>query len=210
VGAMRRTMSFGQQASAPVSASERGALRADYAEFAADHFAQYGDAKAAETFARNRVRAMWGPSNSLTGDTRIMRYPPEHVYPAVNGSHNWLYAQAAADIKAATGQTVAADRLQFIPIPGLTGDAWRQGKPAPYSVQYIDANGHLQTLNRRAFVGVPPASVARASAAETARRAQEFETRRQRSVTADDGRNEQMRDPTGPLGPVPGIMTPGL
>ena len=137
-----------------------------------------------------------------------MRYPPEHVYPAVNGSHDWLYAQAAADIKAATGQTVEAGRLQFIPIPGRTGDAWRQGKPAPYSVQYIDANGHLQTLNRRAFVGAPPASVARASAAESARRAQDFETRRQRSITADDGRNEQINDPTGPLGPVPGIMTP--
>jgi len=208
-GAMVRTMSFGQQASAPVSASERGALRADYTELAADHFAQYGDAKAAELFARNQIRKMWGPSHNLVGGNRVMRYPPEHVYPAVNGSHNWLYAQAAADIKAERGDVVAPDRLQFIPIPGLTGDAWRQGKPAPYSVQYIDANGQMQTLNRRAFVGAPPASVARASAAETARRAQDFETRRQRSITADDGRDEQIRNPTGPLGPVPGIMTPG-
>ena len=197
------------QAAAPVSQAERGALLADYAELASDHFAQYGDAGAAETFARNRIRSMWGASNNLTGGARIMRYPPEHVYPAVNGSHSWLYTQAAADIKAATGQTVDANRLQFIPIPGRTGDAWRQGKPAPYSVQYIDANGHLQTLNRRAFVGAPPASVARASAAESARRAQEFETRRQRSIAADDGRNEQIRNPTGPLGPAPGIMTPG-
>ena len=196
-------------ATAPVSAAERGALLADYAELASDHFAQYGDAGAAETFARNRIKAMWGASNDLNGRARIMRYPPEHVYPAVNGSHDWLYSQAAADVKAATGLTVPANRIQFIPLPGRTGDFWRQGKPAPYSIQFVDDNGHIQTLNRQAFVGRPPASAARTSAAETARRAQEFETRRQRSLGADETRNEQIRNPTGPLGIVPGIMTPG-
>ena len=210
LGAVARTMIPGARAAAPVSQAERAALLADYAELASDHFAQYGDAGAAETFARNRIKAMWGASNSMTGGNRIMRYPPEHVYPAVNGDHRWLYRQAAADVKTATGLTVDPDRIQFVPIPGRTGDFWRQGRLAPYSIQFIDANGHVQTLNRQAFVGRPPASVARNSAAETTRRAQEFETRRQRSVVMDDGMNEQARNPTGPLGPVPGAVTPGL
>lgn len=157
LGAVARTMVPGAQAAAaPVSQAERAALLADYAELASDHFAQYGDAGAAETFARNRIKAMWGASNSMTGGNRIMRYPPEHVYPAVNGDHRWLYRQAAADVKTATGLTVDPDRIQFVPIPGRTGDFWRQGRLAPYSIQFIDANGHIQTLNRQAFVGAPP------------------------------------------------------
>jgi hypothetical protein len=40
---------------------------------------------------------------SPTNGNRVMARAPEKYYPEVNGSHDWMSDQLAAEIKAATG-----------------------------------------------------------------------------------------------------------
>jgi hypothetical protein len=163
---------FRMGATMGIGADQRRAINADYAELAADHYARYGDEKAAKAFALQRMGRLYGVSNGV-----VVKYPPERVYPAVNGNHKWLYAQAAEDVKKATGRDIPADRVFLMPLPTVTAEAWRSGKQTPYAVHYIDIVDGQQVyrvLNGSAFVGDPREGLG----AQSERTRRQFENRR--------------------------------
>lgn len=162
-----------------VSPEQRNVAAQDYADIAADHFARYGDAGAAEAFAMAQMKKLYGVVNG-----RLMKYPPTRSYPAVGGSQQYIFDQAAADIKRVTGRAIDPAKVYLMPIPTATAEAFRAGKPAPYSVHYIDeVNGQqvYRVLNGKAFFADPSAEARRVG---TQRKA-EYNAARQRQQAAE-------------------------
>lgn len=111
----------------------------DYADFAMDHYEQHGDETAAQTYAMQQTKKLYGAVNG-----RLMKFPPTRAYPAVQGSHDYIFEQAAGDIQRVTGRKIAPDKIYLMPIPSATAQAFRAGRPTPYSVHYIDTVGGQQ------------------------------------------------------------------
>lgn len=121
----------------------------DYADFAAEHYEQHGDEGAAQSYAMSQMQKLYGAVNG-----RIMKFPPTRAYPPVTGSHDYIFRQAQGDIKGVTGRDIPSDRIYLMPIPTATAQAFRSGKPTPYSIHYIDkVNGQdvYRTLPGVAF-----------------------------------------------------------
>lgn len=177
-----------------VSPEQRNVAAQDYADIAADHFARYGDQGAAEAFAMAQMKKLYGVVNG-----RLMKYPPTRSYPAVGGSQQYIFDQAAADIKHVTGRTIDPSKVYLMPIPTATAEAFRAGKPAPYSVHYLDeVNGQqvYRVLNGQAFFADPGAEARRVGADRKRR----LEEQHQADLRADLRAHEIIRQRSGPFG----------
>ena len=150
--------------------SLKAGMIGDYAEIALEHFNQFGDKKAAEAWATSQVQKMWGASNG-----RVVRFPPDRVYPpSSEGTKDYIYRQAAEGIKAATGKDVDPKDIMLLPLPRITSELWRAGRPAPYGLVYMtkDENGSPvmhslyapNSLRMKPFVADPAAEERRLSA----------------------------------------------
>lgn len=129
------------------------AAKQDYADIAAQHFEQFGDPAAAKAYATEQMKKLYG-----VVDGRLMKYPPTHSYPAVNGSYDYIFKQAADDIKTATGHAVDPKNVYLVPLPTATGEAFRAGRPVPYSLHYmdeVDGQKVYRVLNGKAFTADP-------------------------------------------------------
>ncbi len=159
---------------------QRNAAAQDYADFAAEHYEQHGDEGAARAYAMAQMQKLYGAVNG-----RIMKFPPTRAYPPVMGSHDYIFRQAQGDIKGVTGRDIPADRIYLMPIPTATAQAFRAGKPTPYSIHYIDkVNGQdvYRTLPGVAFTA--DVSAAQREAAGEFSRAQAERRRRDESIKA--------------------------
>jgi hypothetical protein len=79
-----------------------------------DHYIRTGDPDMAKAAALADMRKTFGVTRmSGDGTARVVRNPIEQVYPAINGSHDYIREQAAAEIKAATGKTVDPNTIFF-------------------------------------------------------------------------------------------------
>ena len=108
----------------------------DYADFAIEHYEQHGDESAAQAYAMQQMKKLYGAVNG-----RLMKFPPTRAYPAVQGSHDYIFSQAQGDIKRVTGRDIPVDKIYLMPIPSATAQAFRAGRPVPYSIHYIDKVG---------------------------------------------------------------------
>lgn len=159
---------------------QRNAAAQDYADFAVEHYEQHGDEGAAQAYAMSQMQKLYGAVNG-----RIMKFPPTRAYPPVMGSHDYIFRQAQGDIKGVTGRDIPADRIYLMPIPTATAQAFRAGKPTPYSIHYIDkVNGQdvYRTLPGVAFTA--DVSAAQREAAGEFSRAQAERRRRDESIKA--------------------------
>lgn len=103
-----------------------------YAEEVIDHYREFGDLESAKSHALKSMEKFYGVSNGV-----LMKFPPEKVYPPDSkGSHEWLYKQAAQDIKARFGEDVDIRDIVLGPVRVETGEAWRAGRPAPYQIMW--------------------------------------------------------------------------
>lgn len=103
-----------------------------YAEEVIDHYREFGDIESAKSHALKSMEKFYGVSNGV-----LMKFPPEKVYPPDSkGSHEWLYKQAAQDIKARFGEDVDIRDIVLGPVRVETGEAWRAGRPAPYQIMW--------------------------------------------------------------------------
>lgn len=133
------------------SPEQKAAVQQDFADLAWDHYQQYHDEGAANSYATQQIRKLYG-----TVDGRLMKYPPTRAYPPVNGSWNYLFEQAAKDVKSATGKTVKPSDVYLMPLPTATAEAFRARRPVPYEVHYVehvDGQAVYQVLHGKAFVG---------------------------------------------------------
>lgn len=74
-----------------------GSVLADYKRLYTDAFVQTGDSELAKNRALTTMQRIWGP-NAVTGDSRLMKYPPQNFYPSSASNPNWMQEQIAADV----------------------------------------------------------------------------------------------------------------
>jgi hypothetical protein len=64
----------------------------------------------------------------------IVKYPPERMYPQINGSWNYIYEDAQKTVKDETGRDPI--HVNLAPIPGVTDQDFRSGQPPRYRIIY--------------------------------------------------------------------------
>lgn len=160
-----RNLMWESAAAAPIDPIATATLRSDFAAIFAERYAVSGDAEVAKRQTLERLKngtTPWGVTES--GDTpRLMRFPPERYYPAVNGDHDYLADQLAEAVRAHVGSTpvpfitspadallgnVAYDATSWSLIEAPeTAAAVRAGDLPGYWVTYVDHAGthHLIT-----------------------------------------------------------------
>ena len=151
------TADFGGRA---LDERQTAAVNSDYSAIALEHFEQYANPEAARAFARRQVAALWGEGANGT----IVKYPPEKIYPPVNGSHDYLYRQAAERVRLSTGAEVDPRQIFLMPIPGVTRSQWREGGRPNYQVFYrteVDGQAVYDTIPGGYNFVVPTAALER-------------------------------------------------
>ncbi len=154
--------------------SAPGGLLTDYRDAYKARFALDGSADAASQYATDAVSKKWGVSGVNSG--RLMAYPPERYYPAVDGGHDWLKAQLDGDVRKQIGDTGGVEPGHAEPIwPKLSDEQRRNlaeasapralvadfqtkadvesGKAPSYRVIIQDGQGQFHALE--ASPGVP-------------------------------------------------------
>jgi len=148
---------------------QKNAMLLDYAELASQHFEQYGDKNAAKSYAVQQLQKMYGVSNGA-----LMKFPPEKAYPpAPDGTFDYIYNQAASDVKSRTGTDVKPKDVFLVPLPnGATAEDFKAGRPPSYAVGYTHLVNGVPTPDiltgangkRAGFYAVPPSGRAAAEA----------------------------------------------
>lgn len=123
-----------------VSPATKQRIDASYAELVISNLQRGRDQDTAEAMAKAQLKKVFGRSV----DGRVMQYPPEAIYPRIGGSHQYIYDDAAATVKEEAGVDVVPGTLRFIPIPGVTDQDFRTGKPPRYRLMYgQNVNGQV-------------------------------------------------------------------
>ncbi len=119
-------------------------LRNDFETLFAERYAISGDEDIARDQALEalQTQAHWGLSESGS-EWRVMKFPPERVYPAVGGDYDWIGDQLEAFV---TGYDETAQSWSVRPVRE-TEAAMQAGELAPYEVVYVDADGAIRTVN---------------------------------------------------------------
>lgn len=139
------------------------------------HYIRTGDVDMAKAATVSDMRRTYGLSR-LSGDgtARVVRNPIEQRYPAIDGSHDYIREQAAAAIKAETGQDVDPEAIFFennrATEEALARGGFQTGNPPPYGFYWraADKDGVVrdQTIPGRLFV--PDIAEARQKATDAA------------------------------------------
>lgn len=108
------------------------AVLEDFQAIASENFRLYGDEGAARHVAQREINRLYG----VTANGTFTKYPPENIYPAVNGSHDYLYDQAAERVQLTAGREVRPEDTFLMPLPTVTAEAWRRGEQPAYSLGY--------------------------------------------------------------------------
>jgi hypothetical protein len=155
-----------------VAPEQRDEAALTYSELATDYYRENGDPAMAKKFALAQMNKMYGISNGA-----LMKFPPEKAYPPVGESHEYVYAQAQADIKAATGKDIDPKNIYLMPIKTRTAEAFRNGQMPPYSVHYVEEVDGFKVqhqIDGKAFMADPN----KARQAATAEREAKFNAER--------------------------------
>ncbi|TNE62324.1 MAG: hypothetical protein EP341_00260 [Sphingomonadales bacterium] len=74
-----------------------GVIMGEYKDEFTKAYGETGDFDRAKTRALDYLGRTYGP-NTVTGSKRIMKFPPQHFYPPVNGSQDWMKDQLETEI----------------------------------------------------------------------------------------------------------------
>lgn len=102
-------------------------------------YARVGNADLAKKNALTLLKKDWGVTSVGGGHWTLMKFPPEKIYPPIDGKYDWITQQGTADLKLQPGETfqLVADEVTRTEI-----DQWRQGGPAPsYRAVILDKAG---------------------------------------------------------------------
>ncbi len=140
------------------------------ADLTLDNVQQGYDLPTAQSMAAAQMKRMY--AKGYHGN--FEKYAPEMAYPAINGGHGYVYGDARATVKAETG--IDSPFIELKPIPGVTDDDIRNGRPARYSILFQrKSNGQtvIDTLPGQFAV-----DMGKATAAATAARKKQFDATR--------------------------------
>jgi hypothetical protein len=134
-------------------------------ELITDNLAHGLDLGSATAQATTQLHKVYG----INSRGRIVKYAPEAIYPAIGGSHAYIYHDAERTVKQETGRDPVT--VNLVPIPGVTDEDFRNGRAARYRLLY-SYKSHGQTI-----VDAVPGEFA----ADTHGPAKELSTQRRRS-----------------------------
>lgn len=145
-----------------------------YTELVVDNLQHGYDMSTAKAIAGQQLQRVYG----VTGDggNRIAKYPPEKGYPPIGGSWQYVYDDALATAKQHGHADAQGVLLQ--PIPGVTDQDFRTGRPPRYTLYYTHAMNGQQVLER--VPGQFAADTHAAATNLTAQRGPQFEQERLR------------------------------
>jgi hypothetical protein len=151
------------------NAEAQGEANLTFHELITDNLARGMDLGTAQAQAAVQLKKVYG----VNARGRIVKYPPEAIYPAIGGSHKYIYDDAERTVKQETGRTPVA--VNLVPIPGVTDQDFRMGRPARYRLLY----NHM--VNGQKVVDTVPGMFA----ADTSGPAKELATQRRRSFAQE-------------------------
>ena len=181
------------------NATEQAAMMAEYQALFRYQFLATGNDAVSRNRALDELGRIYGP-NTVTGSRRIMKFPPQNFYPAVNGSQDWMGAQVESEVNALVLGDAARPEGNLV--SGIVGtvvdiggsDTWisrsqirlvsdgatraeiMNGQPPSYRLYYMQ-DGVLQEAPRRfafdpSLARVDPSLAAANFEAERARKLQ--------------------------------------
>lgn len=129
-----------------------------YKDLVRENYIRMGDADAAKEAAAVQMRRMWGTSN-VTGEPRLMQYPPERFYKAVpnpkkmgdwlsgevKSDHDWITKDAQRFVRAASGLKVEPGDIT-IATDARTQREISAGQPPSYLIMFKDDKGMFQMI----------------------------------------------------------------
>ncbi|CAI2936242.1 hypothetical protein [Aminobacter niigataensis] len=179
---------FNAEPGAGVIPEHANGLLAEYREIAQEKFYETGgDAGAAKAAALADLKTRWNISN-VSGSANLMRLPPEQHYPAIDGSFDYLRADA---METASGFAAKLDRkVENVAI--LASDKTRAdieaGRRPRYRLFYQYRDGDQLKVGEvyGAPWGIDPASVKKRSDEASGAARERFLAERGRNDAAND------------------------
>lgn len=116
-----------------------------------------GVAEVAQEATLEMIGRTWGPT-TVGGEWQLMKHPPEMVYPAVGGSHDYIAEQIEADLREAGVNW--DDGSVMLMTTARTIEELEAGRAPPYRLMYEDDDtGLMETLGEGwEFVADPEAA----------------------------------------------------
>lgn len=151
------------------SPAQQAAIMGDYDRLFREAYAKTGDEGLARNRALEDMARVYGP-NSVTGDKRIMRFPPQQFYPQVVGKPDWMRDQIVSEVNAFAGidagsdpflspgsaKPISSDRIILNSDERTRGDV-AAGRSPTYGVSYLDSDDMLQSVPGRFAFSAPSA-----------------------------------------------------
>jgi murein DD-endopeptidase MepM/ murein hydrolase activator NlpD len=145
-----------------------------YVEMTIENLRDGRDLATARSMAAAQLKKIYGASQFGT----IRKYAAELAYPPLGGSHNYVYDDARKTVKAETG--IDSKHVRLVPIPGVTDEDIRTGRPARYRILY------QQEQNGQTIVNMVPgffaADVGAAAKTESKKRRAAFDAQRAQTI----------------------------
>jgi len=121
------------QSSAQLSPTQQGEMVGTFNELRTQHFQKYFNADAANAYALDQMKNLYGEVNG-----EVMKWPINKTYPSMpDGSYQYIWDQAKKTVKDFTGRDV--EEVHFLPIvegQDTTAANYKEGKAAPYQLMY--------------------------------------------------------------------------
>jgi hypothetical protein len=129
---------FMQGAAMPSNSGAATQLRMDFDSLFVDQYPLYnGDVRAAEEATVKLLNRVWG-TTQVGADGKLMKFPPEKVYPPVAGSYDWMEQQVRdeGNVPADATFELIGDMQTEVEL-----DAFRTGGPPPSYAIVTKQNG---------------------------------------------------------------------
>ncbi len=129
----------------------------DYKAYVREHMKTGTDFESAQALARKDMARNYG-STMVEGSETLMKYPPERRYPAVDGSHDYIKAQAVETARALTGDVNLGLDDVHIGWDGVTANDWAKKGALPRYSLMVRQGDTWMTLPSGYFVADPKAA----------------------------------------------------
>lgn len=124
---------FSAEPGAGADPTTQNQLLSEYREvFKEEFIANGGDAADAKTRANAALSKTWGVS-TVSGDSQLMKFPPEKFYPEIKGGFDYIKEDATVTAKELAGADVS--KIVLRPDEGTASDV-RAGRPPRYRLFY--------------------------------------------------------------------------
>ena len=181
--------------------TQQAEMMTEYKRLFEDAYLSTGDDIMAANRALTEMSRVYGP-NQITGNSRLMKFPPQNFYPRSITNPDWMQRQVVADVNAVIGAprvtrdpASLAARVSASDIVMLSDETTRReisaGKAPSYTVLY-NHGGEVKAVPGRYYFDAKEAQAADAQAEADARRQgqRDYDSQRGMELQADELQNQ--------------------